>query len=291
MSPSIRVAVISIGGFLFLVALSGYAYYQQNRVLAEVRSQLASRSAEALALHASLASTTQDRNALQDALYTEQNKNKVFEDQIREIGNTVGVLDKLAKTDPQLLAKYSKVYFLNENYIPSALADIDSNYLFEPNRTFQIHAKVQGYLYDLLDAAHDDGIDLLVASAYRSFGTQAALKANYRFTYGAGTANSFSADQGYSEHQLGTTLDFTTKNVGGSFVGFEKTDTYEWLNDNAYKYGFVLSYPKANTYYAYEPWHWRFVGKDLAEKLHNEGRTFYDLDQREINEYLVSLFD
>ncbi len=98
-------------------------------------------------------------------------------------------------------------------------------------------------------------------------------------------------DQGYSEHQLGTTVDFTTSDIGTSFSGFEQTQAYQWLLDNAYKYGFTLSYPQGNTYYQFEPWHWRFVGKDLAERLHEEGISFYDLSQREINQYLVFLFD
>ena len=108
--------------------------------------------------------------------------------------------------------------------------------------------------------------------------------------YGSG-ANSFSADQGYSEHQLGTTIDFTTEEIGASSSVFGKTTAYQWLLENAYKYGFILSYPEANKYYQFEPWHWRFVGRGLAEKLHQEGKNFYDLDQREIDEYLISFFD
>ena len=81
--------------------------------------------------------------------------------------------------------------------------------------------------------------------------------------YGSG-ANSFSADQGYSEHQLGTTVDFSTSSLGGSLNGFDQTEAYEWLDKNAHRFGFILSYSKDNAYYIYEPWHWRFVGKDLA---------------------------
>jgi D-alanyl-D-alanine carboxypeptidase len=117
------------------------------------------------------------------------------------------------------------------------------------------------------------------------------LKSTYSVTYGAGTANRFSADQGYSEHQLGTTLDFTTPATGLVFSKFEKTSAYAWLAENGYTYGFVLSYPKNNTYYQYEPWHWRFVGRGLAAKLHADGKRFYDLDQRDIDSYLISFFD
>ena len=108
--------------------------------------------------------------------------------------------------------------------------------------------------------------------------------------YGVG-ANQFSADQGYSEHQLATTVDLITKGLGGQLPGFDKTDAYKWLEKRAYKYGFILSYPSGNSYYMYEPWHWRFVGVKLATYLHNTDRNFYDIDQREIDTYLSNIFD
>ncbi|HEY4526280.1 MAG TPA: M15 family metallopeptidase, partial [Candidatus Paceibacterota bacterium] len=132
---------------------------------------------------------------------------------------------------------------------------------------------------------------IYVNSAYRSFDEQLALKGQYSVSYGAGTANQFSADQGYSEHQLGTTLDFTTTGLSGGLAGFDQTPAYDWLEKNAYKYGFVLSYPEGNQYYMYEPWHWRFVGEDLADDLHDSGRNFYDMDQRDIDPYLANIFD
>jgi len=63
------------------------------------------------------------------------------------------------------------------------------------------------------------------------------------------------------------------------------------LNEYAHEYGFVLSYAEGNSYFMFEPWHWRFVGVELATRLKNEGKKFYDLDQREINQYLVKIFD
>lgn len=213
-----------------------------------------------------------------------------FQSQISDIAGTVGILDKLAKTDEELLRKYSKVYFLNENYYPSRLTVIDDEYLVETARNFEIHAQVWPHLEDLLEEAEDDGMNLRVASAFRSFETQSAVKAGYKVVYGSG-ANQFSADQGYSEHQLGTTVDFTTTELGANFNPFASTEEYEWLKDNAHDYGFILSYPENNAYYKYEPWHWRYVGEDLATMLHDEDRDFYDLDQREIDEYLVNLFD
>lgn len=226
-----------------------------------------------------------------ELLKNEKQTNAYFEEKINTISSTVGILEKLSKTDSELLKKYSKVYFLNENYIPPRLTDIPTNYLYAKDKPLQFHAEAYPFLQKLLDASTNEGVPILVISAYRSFGTQAYLKSSYKVTYGIGTANKFSADQGYSEHQLGTTVDFTTILTGANFVGFDKTDAYKWLLLNAYKYGFIISYPKQNTYYSFEPWHWRFVGVALSTRLHNENLNFYSLDQRDIDQNLVNLFD
>jgi LAS superfamily LD-carboxypeptidase LdcB len=237
-------------------------------------------------------SETERKNAeLTEALVNEQEKVDDIERQFRKITNTVGTLQKLSKTEPELLQKYSKVYFLNEHYSPAKLTTIDQKYLASGEKDSKVDSRVWPYLKNMLEAALDENITINVASAYRAFGTQAVLKAGYSVTYGAGTANQFSADQGYSEHQLGTALDFSTATSTALTISFEKTEAFKWLKENAYKYGFVLSYPPTNSFYQYEPWHWRFVGKDLARRLHKENHYFYDLDQREINTYLAEIFD
>jgi D-alanyl-D-alanine carboxypeptidase len=227
---------------------------------------------------------------LEEDLEDEKERNDEFEDKIGDIAGTVGTLEKLSKTDPELLQKYSKVYFLNEHYTPPRLSSIDKEFRSDPSRSLQIHTEVEPYLEDLLEAAQDDDLTLAVASAFRSFGTQSVLKAGYSVTYGVG-ANQFSADQGYSEHQLGTTVDFTTDSLAGALNGFEHTPEYAWLLKNAYRYGFILSYPSGNAYYQFEPWHWRFVGTDLARYLDRQNKKFYEVDQRTIDEYLVNIFD
>lgn len=242
------------------------------------------------ALFGRLADSRNDVKNLSEALSLEQGKNSIFENRIEEIASTVGKLDELSKTDPELLAKYSKVYFLNENYIPEKLLRINQKYSYNENRDIYFHARALPFLNGLIESAADDGIDLFIVSAYRSFDTQSGLKSTYSVKYGSG-ANTFSADQGYSEHQLGTTVDLTSRKTGAALTGFEDTPEYAWLLENAHKHGFVLSYPAGNAYYVFEPWHWRFVGVALAEHLHNEGINFYDMDQRDINEYLINLFD
>src|SRR3989344_8606217 len=214
-----------------------------------------------------------------------------FEETVGEISGAVSTLDKLSKTDPELLQKYSKVYFLNEHYVPERLTEIPVEYLYSDSSPGQIHTQVWPYLKALLDAAKTEGVALYVKSAYRSFDEQKSIKSSYRITYGAGTANQFSADQGYSEHQLGTTADFITTGLGGNPEGFEKTSSYLWLLNNASKYGFTLSYYQGNPYYIFEPWHWRYVGLKLAAYLQSENKHFYDLEQREIDDYLINLFE
>ncbi len=234
------------------------------------------------------------KSDLAAALAAEQNKTSVFEAQINEISGTVGTLEKLSKLDPELLEKYSKVYFLSENYAPANLSPINAEFLYDKNKPQLILSGVRPFLEAMLESAKRDGIDLKVVSTYRSFYEQTSIKYGYKSTYGSG-ANQFSADQGYSEHQLGTTADFTTPEIkpeiNSAFVKFEESKAYRWLTDNAYKFGFVLSYPKNNLYYQFEPWHWRFVGKELAGKLRDASMYFYEMSQRDIDQYLVKIFD
>lgn len=197
--------------------------------------------------------------------------------------------NKFPSNDPDLLKKYSKVYFLNENYVPISISDIPKSYVHPASHNTQIHTNVLPFLIRMIDAGEAEGMHLIATSAYRSFAAQKELKDGYKVIYGSG-ANQFSADQGYSEHQLGTTLDFTTKALNGAINGFERTEEYFWLLNNAYKYGFIISYPLGNDYYKFEPWHWRFVGVELASKLHEDRQTFQELDQRVINTYLDKLF-
>lgn len=283
-----RIALFVLGGII--VCLVGFLIwgYKEYKNLELLQTNTAK---EKKIVEENLKAKTEESAYIFSKLTLEQQKNLSFENQIKEIASQVGTLDKLSKTDRELLKKYSKVYFLNENYIPEKLLEIPKNYLYDEKRNQQIHQSVLPFLENMLRDAESNGISLKIVSAYRSFSEQSYLKLNYKVTYGAGTANQFSADQGYSEHQLGTTLDFTTEKLGSSFTNFDNTDSYKWLLENAYKYGFVLSYPENNAFYQFEPWHWRFVGKKLANRMYLEKENFYDVDQRTIDNYLISIFD
>lgn len=293
---AIVLALTVIVGTVFFVQTSGERSFFKSE-FETTESELAQKEAALMACQTSLqeveqafALSEENGSELLKQLKDERERNDDFEDQLDDITGTVGQLDKLSKLDPELLQKYSRVYFLNEHYAPDRFKEIEEKYLVNKDEKEYVHAKVGPFLDDLLDDAHDDGLDLLVLSAFRSYDEQKQLKSTYTITYGSG-ANTFSADQGYSEHQLGTTVDFTNTTVGAALDGFENTAEYAWLLKNAHRYGFVLSYPEENGHYIFEPWHWRFVGEDLADDLHDDKESFYDLDQRDIDKYLIKIFD
>lgn len=289
------VIIVTIIITVIIIILSFLYISNINNQLKLVRDDLVKKTtsyeSQISELNTKLTLLNEERDDLEQRLNNEIEKNESIENEIGDAIDTVKDLKKLSETDKELLQKYSKVYFLNEHYIPKKLTNIDKEYLSYPDQKKQIHGDVYPFLEKLLQDAEDDNVTLKINSAYRSFNTQSSLKSQYSVVYGAGSANQFSADQGYSEHQLGTAVDFSAPSINNTFVNFDKTEEYKWLEDNAYKYGFTLSYPEGNSYYVFEPWHWRFVGVALAKKLHRDDKHFYDLDQREIDKYLLEIFN
>ena len=113
------------------------------------------------------------------------------------------------------------------------------------------------------------GLNIWIASGYRSYSYQNGLYNRYVGRDGKEMADTYSARPGHSEHQTG--LCFDLNDVDDIFAS---TDEGIWVNENAYIYGFIIRYPKgkeAITGYQYESWHLRYVGKELAEKLYNNG--------------------
>jgi len=270
-----------IYGYIQLESLSA----RIDAVSAKLDGLAATTASSTLALRAAI-----DQTGVSLSSTLAQNVGAI-QSQVGNLSGSLSTLQKLSSIDPELLKKYSKAYFLNENYVPKRLSDIPSSYVYSDSKELLFESDALPHLEAMLDAASSSGATMYVASAYRSFAEQKALKGDYTVVYGAGTANSFSADQGYSEHQLGTAVDLTAFGHKGAIDGFDSTPAYQWMLNNAYRYGFELSYPKNNAYYVYEPWHWRFVGVKLATDLHTMGKNFYDLDQRTIDAYLVGIFD
>ncbi|MDO8660037.1 MAG: D-alanyl-D-alanine carboxypeptidase family protein, partial [Candidatus Parcubacteria bacterium] len=229
------IAVISVviaGGFGYLV----FQYFSLNKALKEAKERGSELENNVKNLEEELFKTKEDNSQLSNLLQEEKERNDSFGRQIESITSKVGTLEKLKALDEELLKKYSRVYFLNENYAPKELVRIDEKYIYEKNETKLIHLGVPKYLYAMLEDAELNGLPLKIISAYRSFGQQDSLKDRYAVTYGSG-ANKFVADQGYSEHQLGTTVDFTTPKIGGSFEKIDKEPAYQWLLENAHRYG------------------------------------------------------
>jgi len=282
---------------LLLLGLGGVFLYQNSQIttlnskLAVLEAQVASSTVYQAQLAQGISGLASQTSGLSNTLNNAQANIDAVKSQVGGVAQTVGSLQKLAALDPELLKKYSKVQFLNENYVPKHLYAIPLEYNYSNKRQEQIIVEVWPFIKVMLDTANANGTPFYVKSAYRSFAEQKSLKSGYSVTYGAGTANAFSAEQGYSEHQLGTTADFTIAGSGGQLDGFDKTSAFAWLRDNAYRFGFEMSYPQGNKYYVYEPWHWRFVGVKLATYLHNNQKNFYDLDQHDIDQYLINIFD
>lgn len=140
----------------------------------------------------------------------------------------------------------------------------------------QVRAKMINDLKALGRAARKAGKPLAVRSAWRSYDYQRALFNSYVSRYGYNQAIKFSARPGHSEHQLGTTVDFTVGPGVPLSTKFGDSPSGKWLARNGWKFGFIMSYPKGMkkwSCYGYEPWHWRYFGLDLAGKIHRSGQV------------------
>lgn len=273
-----------------LLAVGGFFYYKILNTNYVLENALMEANAKLKTYEDGVKTLAKQNEELSGTLESKKTEINSLTNEVGGLSSKVGMFEKLAKNDKELLEKYSKVFFLNEHYIPKELSEVPESLLVSKDKTIKIASNVLPFLKRMDERAKEDGINLKVVSGYRSFSEQSSLKSSYKVTYGSG-ANKFSADQGYSEHQLGTTIDFSNDKLGTNFTAFESTNAYIWLTNHAHKFGFILSYPKNNAYYQFEPWHWRFVGEALATKLHNYNKNFYDMDQREINEYLINMFD
>ena len=121
----------------------------------------------------------------------------------------------------------------------------------------------------MLKDATAKGLNIYIASGYRSYNYQVNVYNRYVKSDGAAVADTYSSRPGNSEHQTGLCFDLNT--IEDSF---QYTNEGKWVNDNCYKYGFCIRFPKGKdsaTGYQYESWHLRYVGVDLAAKLYNNG--------------------
>lgn len=182
--------------------------------------------------------------------------------------------DTVKKTDvsKKELMLVNKFNYLDENYAPDDIVKVSMQFAYGDN---EIKKEVYEKFRSMYNDAKKEGLHLIITSSYRDYNFQKELWDSYANQKGDEWADSVSARAGYSEHQTGYTLDIVTYNANMS--SFETTDEFKWLQDNAYKYGFILRYPKDKediTGYSYESWHYRYVGKDVATKIKKLGITF-----------------
>lgn len=169
-------------------------------------------------------------------------------------GKTLVVKNGLATVDGTLIV--NKSYSLPKTYSVGALTR-------ETEAAFQ----------EMKEAAQKEGHALTIRSAYRTRERQEYLFNNYVKNDGLEDALTYSARPGHSEHQTGLAMDINTASTVES-RNPEMKVILDWLSANASKYGFILRYPEGKsdiTGYIFEPWHFRYVGKDMAEKLYQNG--------------------
>jgi LAS superfamily LD-carboxypeptidase LdcB len=175
-------------------------------------------------------------------------------------------------TTKDTLMLVNKYHYLTEDYVPTNLVNVNSTYAYADNI---VREDVLEAFKDMYNAALNDNIKLIINSSYRTYQDQEATWSSRKKAYGAAKADAYAARAGFSEHQTGLALDINE--YGTNVPNFEDTDAFKWLQTNAYQYGFILRYPdgKENiTGYSYESWHYRYVGKEVAQKIINEGITF-----------------
>jgi zinc D-Ala-D-Ala carboxypeptidase len=174
-------------------------------------------------------------------------------------------------------------YRLSSTYKPTDLSATSNAGLSGGGSVRKI---IMADLKKMASAARSAGARFSVESAFRSYDTQKSTFAHWVAVHGYDVALTESARAGHSEHQLGTTLDLKSYGGGAPWDvnDWATTRAGAWIKANAWKYGFIVSYPKGKqsvTCYIYEPWHVRYVGRDKAKAVHNSKLTLREFLWRE----------
>lgn len=189
------------------------------------------------------------------------------------------VIEQVTLTSP-----VDKVRGLPAGYVPPGLTRVPDEWVAPGFEGQLLRYVVVQALERLRATAEADGIDLRVRSAYRSYEHQVWTFAHWVNVHGLEHAERISARPGHSEHQLGTTIDFTSPSMNWQLgAGFADTPEGRWLAEHGHRFGFALSYPRGAehiTGYVFEPWHWRYIGEEAAQAWFEAGRppliTFLD---------------
>lgn len=166
----------------------------------------------------------------------------------------------------------NKYLYMPASYIPLNLEYINENYT-SGKRQLVKEARIS--FEQMAKNAEIEGFTIRAISAYRSYQYQKDLYERYVSEDGVDKADTYSARPGFSEHQTGLVVDVDNRVT--SYTSFHDTKEFVWMQNNAYKYGFILRYPEGCeniTGYTYESWHYRYVGIEIATKMKELGLTF-----------------
>ena len=209
--------------------------------------------------------------------YKKENKDLNIKQIITEVN--IG-LDKPYYTNTKKSKDLNKSYilvnkynYLDKDYIPEKLEEINTQYAREG-------MKLVSYAKDAFEKlakdAKKEDLSIIAMSTYRSYNYQSKLYNRYVTEDGKEKADTYSGRPGFSEHQSGLAVD--VYNGKKDYTDFENTKEFKWMQENAYKYGFILRFPKNKTKqtgYEYESWHYRYVGIKVATYI-NEHNISYE---------------
>ncbi|MDD4706476.1 MAG: M15 family metallopeptidase [Bacilli bacterium] len=177
-----------------------------------------------------------------------------------------------ASIDNHELMLVNKYYYLGEDYEPEDITAISPTYAYEGNK---INEEVLAAFKNLAEEAKISGYTILINSSYRDYNSQKEVWESRKALYGTRQADAFAARAGFSEHQTGYAIDVADfYDINDKFG---ETESFLWMKNNCYNYGFILRYPEDKeeiTGYSYEPWHYRYVGIEVAKEIKNLNITF-----------------
>ena len=178
--------------------------------------------------------------------------------------------------DPASITVFiDKTHSLPADYVPESLV---TPYINSTSDVIQVNEKAADALKSMAAAASDSSVTLYLTAGYISYETQDDYFNDRAGMVGEAEANKTIAKAGFSEHQTGLAFDFSDEPSGtNTTVAFADTDAGKWLIEHAWEYGFIMRYPEgkeAVTGYAYQPWHYRYIGKDIAKAIHEAGENY-----------------
>lgn len=165
----------------------------------------------------------------------------------------------------------NKNHQLSSHYVPKDLEVISNQYAYDEK---YLRKEARLSFERLSKEASTLGYRIIGVSAYRDYDYQKKLYQHYVDTKGKKYADLCSARPGHSEHQSGLAIDVMGSNLDYNL--FEESEEFTWMSENAHHYGFILRYPKGKehiTGFKYEPWHYRYVGVELATTLYQNNLT------------------